>query len=59
MGDGWKPKKHGLFSDTLYISVGDPYVDGARGKGKWLAAAAAAAAWRILSVGVARCWGRS
>jgi hypothetical protein len=35
MGDGWKPKKHGLFGETVYITVGDPYQDGARGKGKW------------------------
>jgi hypothetical protein len=59
MGDGWKPKKHGLFGETVYITVGDPYVDGARGKGEWLgaAAAAAAAAAELASVGVARAVG--
>ena len=31
MGDG-KPKKHGLFSDTVYITVGDPYKGGSKGK---------------------------
>ena len=31
MGDG-KPKKHGLFSYTVYITVGDPYKGGSKGK---------------------------
>ena len=32
MGDAWKPKKHGLFGETVYISVGDPYQGGSKGK---------------------------
>ena len=27
----WKPAKHGMFGDTVYISVGDPYIANKKG----------------------------